>query len=202
MPVLPITTVAEAHRGSAEPNNTAPLWKRWNNYGIAALQEENLALAGEAFRRVTDLADRKDGLTNQARVYLREGELSQAEALLHKASEQYGMDPQLSYFLGRASFAQGEYAEAIAYWDAVLEQYPTDRTLLTELGEVTYLLGDYERSGDFLQRALRINPEHPGTLYHALLQAAAAGDAAAAERYRERYEYHRSLEEEAATVAA
>lgn len=177
VPKIPITTVAETQR-ILKNKYTLPtlLWQRWNNYGIGLMQEENYQQAMKAFQKVSDLQPEKaDGFLNQSRVFLAEGSLFKAEALLMKILERFPDDLKIQYFLGQAYFAQGRFDKALEYWEKVIHIYPEDVVLLSDLGQLYYLNNEYQKAEELLQRAFAINPESYTVIYRMMLLYAATG---------------------------
>ncbi|RMG33291.1 MAG: hypothetical protein D6725_15985 [Planctomycetota bacterium] len=87
------STEVAAADGSVEP--PAPLWERWNDYGIGLLLKGRAELrqAEQAFREVERLG-RVDGPVNLARVYFQEGRLQDAADALRRAA---GFDDPAAY---------------------------------------------------------------------------------------------------------
>ncbi len=92
-PVAGAAGAGAAGAGAANPESKIPLWQRWNDYGIGALQKGSdtgphkgeLRQAEDAFAEVERLG-RPDGPLNRARVYLKEGRLDEAAEALAKAA--------------------------------------------------------------------------------------------------------------------
>jgi tetratricopeptide (TPR) repeat protein len=88
---LPVTVIAEADLSldGADGTPPTPTWMRWNDYGIGLLLTPGAGLlrqAEQAFLRVAE-SQPEPGLVNLARVYLREGRLQEAGAMLARAAE-------------------------------------------------------------------------------------------------------------------
>jgi len=199
IPLLPVVTVTTTERRAGAPYSPAmSAWKRWNNYGIGLLAEDNLPDAMKAFAEVDKLVpDREDGKLNQARVLLAEGSLEKAEALLRRA----GSSLKVKYFLGKTLFEQGENAGAMEAWEDVAAAYPDDLVTLSDLGQLHYLRGDYATAETWLARARAIDPESYTVLYRSMLNAAAAGDRAAGSHWQTLYEKHKPNEAEEEAIA-
>ena len=137
---LPILTLAEdrmtfpvdgveATVENAEVN--FPLWQRWNDYGIGLLLKGKAELrqATEAFTEVEKLK-RWDGPMNLARVYNREGRLTEAVAALQRASEFESEDgyPRWTWawLSGDINRQQGRLTDAVNNPRIVLEDRTPD----------------------------------------------------------------------------
>ncbi len=108
-PELPVTVICSDRvilpvgapsAGIPEQPAPAPQWQRWNDYGIGLLLEGQssgrqgeLRQALEAFRQVARLGS-PHGYVNQARVYIKEGNLVAAVEMLQKAAQ---ADPPYPY---------------------------------------------------------------------------------------------------------
>lgn len=198
VPNIPITTVAKTQRllqNKYTPKT--PLWQRWNNYGIALMQEENYQQAILAFQKVAELKpNQADGGINQSRVLLAEGSLFEAEELLLKLSKRFPNHSKIQYFLGQTYFAQGRFEKTLSYWKPIINDYPEDVVLLSDVGQLYYLMNDYPKSEQFLNRALAINPEDFTVIYRLMLLYGAMQEDAKAREFRDLYEKYKPNEEE------
>ena len=198
IPELPVVTVTETTRVAERAYAPgAPAWKRWNNFGIGLLAEEEFPAAGRAFARVEALRpEQSDGRLNRARALLLEGAIEPAGELLESLPE----TPKTAYFSGLAHYERGDYDAAKLAWETVIERYPEDLVTLSELGQLAYLQGEYDRAAGYLSRAAAIDPEDYTVLYRSMLLAAARGDSTAS-TLRQQYEYHKPNEAEQSAVA-
>jgi len=203
VPEIPITTVARSVRTAGMPAaSPLPLWKRWNNYGIGLLGEEDFQAALRAFQEVAALRpDLPDGLLNQGRTFLLEGNLEAAEQKLIEVLRQFPDNPKAPYFLGQVKLAQGAHEEALSFWQEVEKAYPFDVKLLSDLGELYYLMGDYQTAETHLKRALDIDPENATTLYRRMLLAGAQNQSDQVQFWQEKYLYHKPNEAEQTLIA-
>jgi tetratricopeptide (TPR) repeat protein len=220
---LPISTLAHdtvtfpvAGGPTAPVNNpsTIPEWQRWNDYGIGLLLKEGrgqLRQAQEAFARVEALG-RPEGPINLARVYIREGRVTQeAPAALSRAAD---FDPppnqwQVLWFGGLVNKQNGLLDEAIESFRQIVaggfEQaagrnfdFSKDWRVLNELGGTLYDRARQERGADrrpireemlreaktrFL-RTLELDPEDLTAHYNLQQIYADLGDLDSSERHR------------------
>ena len=135
------------------PSQTSPIepaWQRWNDYGIGLLLEGNrgaekgeLKQAEEAFRHVA-ASEPRNGLVNLARVYVKEGRLAEATAVLRRAAK---LDPPanwwtVAWFNGLVNKQNGRLDAAIQNFQTVIDNPVPDRgfdfskdyVVLNELG--------------------------------------------------------------------
>lgn len=104
-------------------------WERWNDYGIGLLRRDQFRQAEEAFTIVESLGHGA-GALNLARVYLREGRLTEAAAALTRASATDFPAPSwsISYFTAQLNLQNGYIDEAIAaYQDLVATRFEDAR---------------------------------------------------------------------------
>ena len=192
-------------------NNEAvdiPLWQRWNDYGIGLLRKRGrgeLRQAERAFQEVEALG-RPDGPLNLARVYLREGRVTEeAPAALRRARD---FDPparawSVLWFTGLVNKQNADFDAAIANFEQLLEggfaqaqgagfDFTQDYNLLVELGNTLFERAKQERGEarrgrreEFLRaavgrldEALVLDPENVAAHYNLKLVHAELGDEA------------------------
>jgi tetratricopeptide (TPR) repeat protein len=170
-------------------------WERWNDYGIGLLRKGGsgeLRQAEEAFRQVEALG-RPDGPLNLARVYLREGRVTEeAPDALRRAAE---FDPAarewtLLWLAGQVHEQNGRFDDAIRSYRQILEggfaqavgrdfDFGKDYRLLNSLAGVLFERAKQERGPErraareaFLQeavssfrRVLELDPENLAAHY-------------------------------------
>jgi hypothetical protein len=202
---LPILELAEdsvtfpVAGGASVPPAAAPdvpLWQRWNDYGIGLLRKRGrgeLRQAEVAFRKVEELG-RPDGPLNLARVYLREGRITdEAPAALRRARD---FDPParewtLLWLTGLVNRRDGRLDEAILDFRQIVSggfaqaagrgfDFAKDWRLLNELGGTLYDRARSERGAARLDRrreylreareqfegTLRLDPENVTAHYY------------------------------------
>ena len=171
-------------------------WQRWNDYGIGLLRkigQGQLRQAEEAFTEVERLG-LPDGPLNLARVYLREGRVTQeAPDALQRARD---FDPParewtILWLAGMVNKQNGELDAAISAFDQILEggfqqargagfDFTKDYVLLVELANTVYLRARQERGSsraeernrllrraeELLLRALELDPENVAAHYN------------------------------------
>lgn len=136
LPIIEIASdkVAFAIEGSGTETTTtekkAPVWQRWNDYGIGLLLKGKAELrqAGDAFRTVETLG-RYDGPLNLARVQFAEGDLDGATASLVRADAMETPPPTwtASWLSGMVNRQQGNLDTAAESLRATLGTKIPDR---------------------------------------------------------------------------
>ncbi|MEL7340749.1 MAG: tetratricopeptide repeat protein [Bacteroidota bacterium] len=183
--------------------SSVPLWKRWNNYGIGLLGEEDFQQALRAFEEVAKLRpDLPDGKLNIGRTYLAEGNLRKAKEKFEEVIQLFPDHQTTIYFQGQVALAQGNHELALALWQQVEDDFPYDIRLLSDMGELFYLTGAYDQAESYLARALNIDPEHSPTLYRRMLLAGAQNQPEQVIFWQEKYLYHKENEAEQTIIAA
>lgn len=195
-------------------NSIIPEWQRWNDYGIGLLLKEGsgqLRQAEQAFTQVERLG-RPDGPLNLARVYLREGRVTNdAPDALRRARD---FDPPANawsvlWFTGLVNKQNGNLDEAIDNFRRIVaggfEQaagrnfdFSKDYRLLNELGNTIYERAKQERGAErrpireemmreavsFFKQALAYDMENLTAHYNLQQVYSDLGDEASAERHR------------------
>ena len=192
-----------------------PLWQRWNDYGIGLFRHGDLGelrQAEQAFQAVEKLG-RPEGPINLARVYLKEGRVTQeAPEALRRARD---FDPKpyewsLLWFTGQVNQQNGRLDEAIANYEQLVEggfeqaigkgyDFSKDYELLATLGVVTYERARQERgetrkaareerlrrAASWFERTLDYDAEHLAAHYNLSLIYGELGDAELAQHHRD-----------------
>lgn len=188
VPDLPVTTIAESSvhlpvvspDGEAKPqasseSEAAALakpedWVRFNDHGIGLLLQGDTRGALQAFKAVAALDGKRiDGFRNQARVWIQEGNLSEAYAMLRKCEEIAPGDPQSAWFWAQALFKEGRFEDAAKAYQRVLEFFPEDRGAWFGLGQTYYRDRKFAEALTPLLKVLEIDPEHREAHYHRML---------------------------------
>ena len=134
-----------------------PTWQRWNDYGIGLLlksgagsEKGQLRQAEEAFMQVEGL-QRPDGPLNLARVYLKEGRVTETVEALQRAASFDPPAPRwtLAWFNALVNKQNGRFDEAIRELRSILEDryeeviergfdFSKDYQVMNELGLTYY----------------------------------------------------------------
>lgn len=188
---LPVVLMAKAERtlfvgaenkaATADPK-AMPDWRRWNNYGIALLDQRQFPQAVDAFDEVIDF-DVKDykafAFTNKALALMEMGGWKEAEKLVNKSIELDANNLRAVFQSGRIDRVQSRLDEAEANFKKVLEKYPRDRQTLQQLGELAKIKSDtvakeqrtaqLEIAKNYYLQILAIDPEDVGSHYNLMI---------------------------------
>jgi len=183
IPVLPITTLAEAQ---ATLEVGTPDWKpvvnpkdreRWNDWGIGMLLQGDLKGAEYAFQRVTEAEPGyADGWLNVARALIQEGETDAAKPYIQKALDIDASLGRIHFFKAMIERADGDYDAALASLNKVLAKYPRDRVVLNQKARILFLKREYRAALDVLQQVCLVDPEDLQMHYTAMLCYRGLGD--------------------------
>jgi tetratricopeptide (TPR) repeat protein len=139
-PVVELATRSQTfHLGMNDPRKLIPAdnpeWKRWNNFGIALLDEERSDEAAQAFEHVNRLRPAyKDGYINLALAYIQSGKSVEARKQLKNALALKQDDARALYYMALLERQGGQSADAIANLERVVAQYPLCRAARRDLG--------------------------------------------------------------------
>lgn len=187
----PIVTMAKSERilllgqenkSQAINPQQMPDWKRWNNYGIALLDQKQFPQAADAFDEVInyDVKDYKPfAVTNKALALMEMGGWQEAEKLVDKALEIDKNNMRALFQHGRVNRVRSRLDEAEKDFKKVLEQYPRDRLTLQQLGELAKIKSDtvapeernnqLQTARNFYRQILAIDPEDTSAHYNMMI---------------------------------
>ena len=157
----------------AQPEPAIPLWQRWNDYGIGLLlkgdkgsEKGELIQATQAFLEVEKLG-RWDGPVNLARVYFKEGRLTDAVHALQRAAASQPPAPRwlVAWFNGLVNKQNGFLEQAVQEFTSILEDqdpalrargfdFSRDYEVLNELGQTLFELAKRQRDDPSAERSL------------------------------------------------
>lgn len=176
---FPIVTMARAEKALAigenkpeEPNPKAmPDWRRWNNYGIALLEQRQFPAAADAFAKAGELDEkyRPFALTNRALALMELDRWAEARKLIDRALE---LDPnnfRAMFQRGRINRVESKLDLAEADFRKVNAAFPRDRLTLHQLGELSKIRNDYPAAMGYFRQVLTIDPEDAGAHYNMML---------------------------------
>lgn len=146
-------------------------WRRWNNYGIALLDQRQFAASASAFAQVAELDEkyRAFALTNRALALM---ELDNWDAAAKLINEALKLEPQnfrAIFQRGRINRVKGKLDEAEKDFRAVNAVYPRDRITLQQLGELMKIKRDNNNARSYYEQILKIDPEDAGAHYNLML---------------------------------
>jgi Flp pilus assembly protein TadD len=141
-PAYPVIEIASRTRALNFGDNAAapdakdnPDWMRWNNLGIAYLDQLQYADAIQAFSQVVKLRpDYADGHTNVGLTYIEWEKYSSAREHLEKALELSPNNARALYYLALVERRDGNTDAEVADLQEVVTQYPQSRDARRELG--------------------------------------------------------------------
>jgi tetratricopeptide (TPR) repeat protein len=155
-----------------EPNPKAmPDWRRWNNYGIALLDQRQFPGAADAFAKADELDEkyRPFALTNRALALMELDRWAEARKLIDKTLE---LDPnnfRAIFQRGRLNRVESKLDLAEADFRKVNAAFPRDRLALQQLGELSKIKNDYPTAMGYFRQVLAIDPEDVGAHYNMML---------------------------------
>jgi len=149
-----------------EPQDNAD-WMRWNNLGIAYIDQLQYADAMHAFEQVVKLRpDYADGYTNIGLTYIEWEKYSSARPSLEKALELSPNNARALYYLALVERREGHYDEEVADLQRVVEQYPQGRDARRELGIAYYQRHSYEEARQQFEALQAIDPDDLAAHYN------------------------------------
>jgi Flp pilus assembly protein TadD len=152
------------------PSAAARAARRWNDYGIALLEQAQYGAAADAFRCACGLSPRdSDLLVNASIAELRteqygpgRAQLRKAATLLDGALKLNPGDARARLFRALVTRAEGRPREAAAELQKVAAEHPRDREVWRQLGQTLYLLGDLGAARAAFESVLRVDPNDAG----------------------------------------
>jgi tetratricopeptide (TPR) repeat protein len=177
-----VLTVGDENKSQPIDPKAMPDWRRWNNYGIALLDQRQFPQAADAFDEVIDY-DVKDykafAFTNKALALMELGGWKEAEKLINKALSLDAQNMRAIFQSGRIERVLSRLDEAEANFKKVLEKYPRDRMTLQQLGELAKIKSDtvpkeqrnaqLEIAENYYKQILAIDPEDMGSHYNMMI---------------------------------
>lgn len=174
-PAYPVVVVAERIRtiniGKNRPQPPIPTdnpdWMRWNNLGIALLDQQQYAASVHAFQQVTRLRPKyPDGYTNIAVTELAWEKYGSARAAAKRALRLSPGNARAMYYLALVERSQGHLNAAITDLREVVKQYPDSRDAHRELGFSYYQERQYALARDQYVLLQNIDPDDLAAHYN------------------------------------
>jgi len=145
-------------------------WMRWNNYGIALLNQQQYAQAIRAFEQVVKLRpDYPDAYTNVALANFRNENYDAAMESLNKALELAPGDARAVFYRASIQRQKGNLEEAEALFLSVLKKYPRMRDAHRELGYTYYQEHKYAEARVQYELLQGIDPDDLAAHYNLML---------------------------------
>ncbi len=174
-PAYPVVELASRSRtlnlganGAAAPDpHDNPDWMRWNNLGIAYLDELQYADALAAFEHVLKLRpDYADVYINLALTDIEWEKYEMARPSLEKALKLSPWNARALYYLGLIERRAGNCESELADLEEVVKQYPESRDARRELGISYYQQHRYEDARQQFEALQRIDPDDLAAHYN------------------------------------
>lgn len=187
---LPIVTMATSERtllvGGENKKETPdpkamPDWKRWNNYGIALMDQKQFAEAADVFDEVINFKNeyRAFAYTNKALALMELSDWRNAEKFIEKATKLDGENMRAIFQRGKIKRVASDLNAAEADFKQVLAKYPRDRMTLQQLGELAKIKSESvprEQRDEqlnvavkYFENILEIDPEDSGAHYNLMI---------------------------------
>ncbi|MDX6612236.1 MAG: hypothetical protein QOD75_1422 [Blastocatellia bacterium] len=156
---------------SAIPKGAMPDWRRWNNYGIALMDQRQYPLAIDAFIHAAALDEkyRSTAEVNQAIGLIELDQYEQAARLLAAVVKANPENMRALFQQARVFIKRGQLSEAETNLRRVLAAFPRDRMSLQQLGELCKIKRDYPGARECYEKILQIDPEDLGGHYNLML---------------------------------
>ena len=153
------------------PKNAFPDWRRWNNYGIALMDQKQYPLAIDAFIHAAALDEkyRQMAQVNQAIGLIELDQYDRAASLLEAVVKANPDNMRAVFQQARVFIRRGQLDEAEANIRRVLVAFPRDRMSLQQLGELCKIKHDYQAARECYEKILAIDPEDLGAHYNLML---------------------------------
>lgn len=140
--------------------------RRWNDYGIALLEQAQYGPAAEAFRRASELNPQDPNpLVSRAvaemrteRFGLDRNQLLKAAELLEAALKIEPANARARYFHAVVLRAQQKPVEAAAELAKLAQEYPRDREVARQLGQTLYVLGRIAKARQAFEAIIEVDP--------------------------------------------
>jgi tetratricopeptide (TPR) repeat protein len=174
-PAYPIVELASRSRvlkiGDNEPEAPDPAdnpdWMRWNNLGIALLDQFQYAESVAAFTEVIKLRhDYADGYTNIGLTEIVWEKYGSARTAIRKALTLDPNSARALYYDGLLQRRAGNTTQEIADFSKVVEMYPQSRDARRELGITYYQQKDDRNAVEQFEALQKIDPDDLAAHYN------------------------------------
>lgn len=174
-PAYPVVEIASRTRWFNMGNNAAashdpgdnPDWMRWNNLGIAYLDQLQYADSLAAFEQVVKLRpDYADGFINIGLTNIEWEKYSAARASLQKALILSPNNARALYYLALVERREGRSEQELEDFENVVEQYPQSRDARRELGISYYQRHRYDDARKQFEALQAIDPDDLSAHYN------------------------------------
>ncbi len=144
-----------------------PDWMRWNNVGIAYLDQLQYAEALAAFQQVTRMRpEYANGWINVGLTYIEWEKYATARASLEKALSLNPNNARALYYMALVERREGNCGAEIADLQSVVQQYPQSRDARRELGISYYQQHQYAEARKQFEALQKIDPDDLAAHYN------------------------------------
>ena len=155
------------NRPVAPEANDNPDWMRWNNLGIALLDQFQYAEAVASFTEVVRLRhDYADGYTNVGLTEIVWEKYASARSAIHRALTLAPGNARALYYDGLLQRRAGNTKQEIADFRRVVEMFPESRDARRELGITYYQQHDERAALEQFEALQRIDPDDLAAHYN------------------------------------
>lgn len=177
-PAYPVVELAARTRTISIGENSAtapdpkdnPDWMRWNNFGIACIDQFQYAEAINAFTQVIKLRpDYADGYTNLGLTNILWEKFDSARGDLEKALSLSPHNARALYYMAQIERREGNAAASTADLEEVVAKYPQSRDARRELGLAYYYQQKFHESMEQFEALQAIDPDDVAAHYNLAL---------------------------------
>ena len=172
----PLTPTVQSQGALNLASQDNPEWMRWNNFGIACLDQQQYADAVSAFAQVVKLRpDYADGYTNIALTNIQWEKYGSARGSLEKALALSPDNARGLYYMALVERRSGNSEAEVADLEKVVAQYPMSSDARRELGKSYYRLNRMQEAKDQFEALQTIEPDDVAAHYNLSLIYARLG---------------------------
>ena len=167
-----VLRIGDNQAQAPNPNDKAPPdWRRWNNYGIAMLDQRQYSLAIDAFTHAAELDEKYRSMAqvNRALANIELEQYDEAAKILEAVVKADPANMRALFQQARIFMKRGQLDQAESNIRQVLTAFPRDRMSLQQLGELCKIKRDYEGALECFGKILAIDPEDLGAHYNLML---------------------------------
>jgi len=174
-PAYPVVEMTSRTRivyiGGNEPEKPDPAdnpdWMRWNNFGVALIDQRQYGKAADAFQHVAKLRpEYATGIANLGVAYYQGERYSEAEQALSKSLSMAPGDLRTLYYLALVDRSLGSLKDAAEKLEKVALNYPLSLDTHRELGFTYYKLHQDDLAKAQFLAAQQIDPDDLGAHYY------------------------------------
>jgi Flp pilus assembly protein TadD len=167
--ILPVSAKASAMKnqaGQKDRSTAGTQARRWNDYGIALLEQAQYGPAAEAFRRAGELNPTDPNPLVSAAIAEMKTErfgperhqLGKAAELLDAALKLDPGNPRTRYVHALLLRSQNKSLQAAAELAKLTQEYPRDREVARQLGQTLYALGRIAEARNAFEAIIAVDP--------------------------------------------